>query len=641
MNKGTVALLTIVISLMLAASTAAQPVTATIYEIQQGSHLPDTYVFIDSVVVTSIDLKPNTYGFTAQERDGGPWSGILCYMDAARPDTIDGIGLELGDLVWVRGYYQEYFGVSEIQFEKAHIITEGYGEPEPVLLSCEDLADSTYGEDPDANFGEKWEGVFVAVDTVVVTEHGIQGEWRIMEVHEHHCLDYPDSICYGDTARVDDKLAMPTLPRPGVGDTLALVRGVLSYEWDTYRIWARDDSDLVYISIPPGPNLIIAYPIANSLIEVYFDRDLDETSAENTDNYDLSSLTAINIATLDVGDPKLVHLVTDPQPASDIDVLTVCDVKSSQQVPMDSCMQFEFRAGITPITFVQTPSIQDSSQCVDQQVTIAGIVSTPTIALGGPFYMQDRGGGPWSGMYVYQTAASFNIGDSVVVSGLVDEFYNMTEMVSIDYAMRRGINKPITPTVVEVDSLLVGSPVAEAYECVLVKVDSVEVLTGPNEFGEYSVGHDSVAVPITNRMEHDYPGCGSIIDMTGCLEYAYGAYMIEPRSNADINIIEACTAGIGVEGRFPLRLHQNAPNPFMGTTTVRFSVPHTTRVRLAVYDIAGRLVRVAADKEMTAGEYSLTWDGRDNRGADVGPGIYFCRMATPERVLQNKMVLLK
>ena len=641
MKKGKVAFFTVVISLILAASVLAQPDTTTIYDIQQGNHLPDTYVFVNNVVVTAIDRKPNTYGFTAQEIGGGPYSGILVYMDAASPDTIDGIGIELGDLVWVRGYYQEYFGVSELQFEKAHIITEDFGEPDPVLLSCEDLADSTYGEDPDANFGEKWEGVFIAVDTVVVTEHGIQGEWRIMEVHEHHCLDYPDSVCYGDTARVDDKLAMPTLPRPGVGDTLALVRGVLSYEWDTYRIWARDDSDIVYISTPPGPNLVIAYPIANTLIEAYFDRDLDETSAENTDNYDLSSLTTINTATLDVGDPKLVHLATATQPAGYLDVLTACDVKSSQQVPMDSCQQFEFRAGITPITFVQTPSIGDSSQCVDQQVTIAGIVSTPTIALGGPFYMQDRGGGPWSGMYVYQTAANFNIGDSVVVSGLVDEYYNMTELVSIDYAVRRGINKPITPTVVEVDSLLPDSPVAEAYECVLVKVESVEVLTGPNPYDEYSVGHDSVAVPVTSRMEHDYPGCGSIIDMTGCLEYAYGAYMIEPRNNDDINVIVPCVAGIGTEGRFPLRLHQNAPNPFVGTTTVRFSVPRTMRVRLAIYDISGRLVRVAADKEMTAGEYDLIWDGRDNRGADVGPGIYFFRMATPERALQNKMVLLK
>ena len=58
---------------------------------------------------------------------------------------------------------------------------------------------------------------------------------------------------------------------------------------------------------------------------------------------------------------------------------------------------------------------------------------------------------------------------------------------------------------------------------------------------------------------------------------------------------------------------------------VRLSVAHTGRVRVSIYDVAGRKVRVLADRVFPAGEHSLEWDGTDDGSARVARGVYFVR----------------
>ena len=90
------------------------------------------------------------------------------------------------------------------------------------------------------------------------------------------------------------------------------------------------------------------------------------------------------------------------------------------------------------------------------------------------------------------------------------------------------------------------------------------------------------------------------------------------------------------------RLMQNVPNPFNPKTTIRFALPTAGRVDLAVYDVHGRRVReLIAAKALTAGEHHVLWDGRNDRGASMGSGIYFYRLSTETERLGGKMVLLK
>ncbi|HZM14854.1 MAG TPA: PA domain-containing protein [Candidatus Krumholzibacteria bacterium] len=71
------------------------------------------------------------------------------------------------------------------------------------------------------------------------------------------------------------------------------------------------------------------------------------------------------------------------------------------------------------------------------------------------------------------------------------------------------------------------------------------------------------------------------------------------------------------------RFWGGAPNPFALATTVRFDLSRTERVDLVIYDVAGRLVRRLASGPMDPGSYTVLWDGTDDRGQTVAPGVYF------------------
>ncbi|NIO28033.1 MAG: choice-of-anchor D domain-containing protein [Candidatus Latescibacteria bacterium] len=89
-------------------------------------------------------------------------------------------------------------------------------------------------------------------------------------------------------------------------------------------------------------------------------------------------------------------------------------------------------------------------------------------------------------------------------------------------------------------------------------------------------------------------------------------------------------------------LYQNVPNPFNPTTTIAYDVPAGGgRVRLDIFDVSGRLVRILVDGTQTEGVKRASWDGRNNQGAVVASGVYFCRMTAPEFTQTRKMVLLR
>ncbi len=84
-----------------------------------------------------------------------------------------------------------------------------------------------------------------------------------------------------------------------------------------------------------------------------------------------------------------------------------------------------------------------------------------------------------------------------------------------------------------------------------------------------------------------------------------------------------------------------APNPFNPTTGVSYALSSRSSVTLRVYDVSGRLVRTLVDGVESAGYHTAVWDGRDDRGAGVASGVYFCRMEADTYQGSTKLVLLK
>jgi hypothetical protein len=97
-------------------------------------------------------------------------------------------------------------------------------------------------------------------------------------------------------------------------------------------------------------------------------------------------------------------------------------------------------------------------------------------------------------------------------------------------------------------------------------------------------------------------------------------------------------------------LYQNFPNPFprpnegFWETRIWFDLAEHSRVELAIYDMRGRLVRRlipgrgCGPVELPPGIYgreegppvdpctAFAWDGRDDRGERVSPGVYLLRL---------------
>jgi hypothetical protein len=109
--------------------------------------------------------------------------------------------------------------------------------------------------------------------------------------------------------------------------------------------------------------------------------------------------------------------------------------------------------------------------------------------------------------------------------------------------------------------------------------------------------------------------------------------------------VEWETATTGVEDAdLPTRfaLHQNIPNPFNPVTRIRYDVPASGgTVSLAIYDVSGRLVRSLIDRAVEPGVRSVVWDGRNDGGASVASGVYYCRLTAPGYNETIKAVLLK
>ena len=107
-------------------------------------------------------------------------------------------------------------------------------------------------------------------------------------------------------------------------------------------------------------------------------------------------------------------------------------------------------------------------------------------------------------------------------------------------------------------------------------------------------------------------------------------YLIDP-SNTDDDLFPSIESAL-----YPAR-----PNPFNPSTVISYSLQERTPVEISIYNIMGQKVRVLVNSIQEAGNHSILWDGRDDRGLSAPSGIYFYRMRTHKQNFHQKMLLLK
>lgn len=89
-------------------------------------------------------------------------------------------------------------------------------------------------------------------------------------------------------------------------------------------------------------------------------------------------------------------------------------------------------------------------------------------------------------------------------------------------------------------------------------------------------------------------------------------------------------------------LGQCHPNPFNPTTWIPFEVGTMSRVRVDVFDSAGRHIASLLDDVLTPGPHATAWNGTNSRGEAVASGVYFYRLEVEGHGrLVKKMALIK
>lgn len=113
-------------------------------------------------------------------------------------------------------------------------------------------------------------------------------------------------------------------------------------------------------------------------------------------------------------------------------------------------------------------------------------------------------------------------------------------------------------------------------------------------------------------------------------------------SGGDGVILKTTNGGITIisplSNELPENFHldQNYPNPFNPATTIKFSVPVSSNVKLKIYDVTGKVVSEILNKDLTAGTYNINFNA-----SDYSSGIYFYMLEASGSTQVKKMILVK
>jgi flagellar hook assembly protein FlgD len=88
-------------------------------------------------------------------------------------------------------------------------------------------------------------------------------------------------------------------------------------------------------------------------------------------------------------------------------------------------------------------------------------------------------------------------------------------------------------------------------------------------------------------------------------------------------------------------VHDNYPNPFNPSTTIRYELSEKSNVTLNVVNVYGQTVRTIDQSQRPPGVHSVSWDGRSDTGAVVASGVYFYTIKAGASSQTRSMTLLK
>ena len=296
-----------------------------------------------------------------------------------------------------------------------------------------------------------------------------------------------------------------------------------------------------------------------------------------------------------------------------------------------------------PIAELTIADIVENIESYDGQIVeIDGIVTVPAGKLRTNFteaFLQDESG---KGIILYnsQLDTSFSRGDSVLVVAEVDDFDGKPELIySSITVLKDSANIPVQDiTVSEFNSLNYNYTFVKIWGKIISRSDPFGTNTGANislqdASGEvttmriwnstnilYDTNNELINLDLDSLLQ-----VGQIIEVSGIGGEYSGASQIQPAYASDI--VEKLE---GQTGSFSASL-SISPHPFVPqlgeVIKYSYSFPSDARIKLRVFDIAGRLITTLYDEYRGISFYKeATWNGRDYLNRLVPSGTYIMHL---------------
>jgi predicted extracellular nuclease len=387
---------------------------ATIQQIQSGEIADGEVATLSGVIATS-GFSTAGDGFFVQEPGGGEYSGIYVYLAAGAGELYLETGFELN----LTGTVTEFYDWTEFSVTSSTAI-EVVGTGTVTVDSVDPATVTTW---------EAWESCLISVGASSVSE----GTNSYGEITLSNNMIVDDMFMSIDASS---------------GDTFDDVIGLLGYSYSEWKLFPRDESDLVgYV-------------------------------------------------------------------AGVVESVTINDI--------------------------QMGNISGNVEI--EQV----VVTSPMNASGDGFFVQEIGGGAYSGMYVYllsgAQSVTFEVGDVVSISGSISEYYDLTELTVSDAA---DISWSSTVEAVTIDALdLTTVSDWEAWESCMVSITDVTA-TEAQDYGDattdVSAGTnsdgDAMWLKVDNMFfDFESEAGTNWASVTGPVTYSYSDWRIAPRDNADLGL---------------------------------------------------------------------------------------------------------
>ena len=470
--------------------------------------------------VTGVVISPNfgTAGSYTELAIQDPTGGLVIFSN-----TFDS-GLSIGDSVIVTGTISIYSGTIELVPSSPAAITVVSSDNTLPAFQEVNL------EDFMANYDD-YESELIVVDSVSI----VGGTWPSPGGNSNITITDPTGTI--STMRIDKDSDLDENSQP-LG--YFVLQG-LGADFNNGQIKPRFYSDIMVIGDPPPAiTNVMHFPASPGPA----DDVLVSATIQDNGSVDLANM----VYTVDGGGENTVSMTANGTtysatiPAQAANAVVTYWVSAMDEIGGTSesahGSYVVYSGSVNSIA-----SIQDGTIPTGTVVTIQGIVTAESWAFDSPdnlshFFIQDDEAA-YSGIKVYESGVAVAQGDEVRLTGEVDEYFGLTEIINLDSMEILSHNHRVNPVVVPITTTD-----WEPYEGVLITVEDVTVSNPDLGFGEWSVTDGTNELVLDDDAKYYYYPVQdeALASVTGVLDYSFNVYKLQPRLTNDIVTADGLTS---------------------------------------------------------------------------------------------------